>query len=285
MSSLSLSRIPRLYQFALLAVLVVAALWFLVLRNMVSSSSSETPAPAVHPPTNVHRLAPPPTTAPGAHHAAAGSAPATQAHAPATSPTHAPAGASAKHAAASAKSQSASTGAAHKPATATHAPAATATHAAATTHAPAAATAKPAAPAAAGAGTAKGTGVTGSTTPIVNTIDAQLAAKQIVLVLFWQPGSSTDQFVQRELVAAGHLFGNHVALHDALASQVTEFGTYTQKALISETPTIMMITPAKAETTLPGYTTSASIAQAIEEAGGKRSSAPAPSHHAAKSHK
>jgi len=284
MSSLSLSRIPRLYQFALLAVLVVAALWFLVLRNMVSSSSSETPAPAVHPPTNVHRLAPPPTRAPGAHHAAAASAPATHAQAPAASPTHAPAGASAKHAAASAKSQSAGA-AEHKPASATQAPAATATHAGATTHAPAASTAKPGAPATAGAGTAKGTGVTGSSTPIVNTIDAQLAANQIVLVLFWQPGSTTDQFVQRELVAAGHLFGNHVALHEALAGQVTEFGTYTQKALINETPTIMMITPAKAETTLPGYTTSASIAQAIEEAGGKRANAPAPSHHAATSHK
>ena len=270
MSSLSLSRIPRLYQFALLAVLLVAALWFLVLHKMVTSSSSETPAPAVHAPTNVHRVAPPPTAAPGAHHAGAASAPATHAHAPAASPTHAPAGASAKHAAASAKSQSASTGAQHKPATATHAPAAAATHAAATTHPPAAAT---------------GTGVTGSTTPIVKTIDSQLAANQIVLVLFWQPSSSTDKFVQHELVAAGHLFGNHVALHEALASQVTEFGTYTQKALINETPTIMMITPVKAVTTLPGYTTSASIAQAIEEAGGKRSSAPAPSHNAAKSHK
>jgi hypothetical protein len=278
MSSLSLSRIPRPYQFALLAVLVVAALWFLVLQKMVNSSSSETPAPAVHPPTNVHRVAPPPSAAPGAHHAAAPGAPATHAKAPATSPTHAPAGASAKHAAAAAKSQSASANAQHKPAAAA-APAAAATHAAATTHAPAASTVNES------AGATGSTGVTGSTTPIVNTINGQLAANQIVLVLFWQPGSTTDQFVQRELVAAGHLFGNHVAVHEALASQVTEFGVYTQKVLINETPTIMMITPVKAVTTLAGYTTSPSIATAIEEAGGKRSSTPAPSHHSSKSHK
>jgi hypothetical protein len=266
-----------------LAVLVVAALWFLVLHKMVSSSSSETPAPAVHPPTNVHRLAPPASTAPGAHHAAAAGAPGAHAKAPATSPTHAPAGASVKHAATSAKSQSASANAQHKPATAAApaaaAPAAAATHAAATTHAPAASTPPKS------AGATGSTGVTGSTTPIVNTINGQIAANQIVLVLFWQPGSTTDQFVHKELVAAGHLFGNHVALHDALATQVTEFGVYTQKALINETPTIMMITPAKAVTTLAGYNTSAAIATAIEEAGGKRSSTPAPSHHASKSHK
>src|SRR5271155_4167557 len=54
MSSLSLSRIPRPYQFALLAVLIVAVLWFAVLHKMVSSSSSESTTSSAPPPTSVH---------------------------------------------------------------------------------------------------------------------------------------------------------------------------------------------------------------------------------------
>jgi hypothetical protein len=255
-----------MYQFALLAVLVVAALWFFVLRDKVSSSSSETQAPAVHAPTNVHRAVPPAAAAPGAHHAAGASTPAQRA-------ARAHAGVAATHPGV-APTHPAAAQRAHQQASPAHAPAASATHTAApATHHAVVTTHAPAAPAA-----TKGAGATSSTTPVVKSIEGQLAANKIVLVLFWDPRASTDQFVQRELASAARMFGGGVAVYRALANQVTDFGTFTQKALVTETPTILMITPSKQETAYAGYNTSSAIAQSVEEAGGKRSAAPPPSH-------
>ena len=97
MSSLSLSRIPRLYQFALLAVLVVAVA---LVRSCCTRWSARAPRKRqlrpLHPPTNVHRLSPRRPHPPRA--SAAASARRDQAHAPAASPTHARRGRAAQHA-------------------------------------------------------------------------------------------------------------------------------------------------------------------------------------------
>lgn len=261
MSSLSLSRIPRRAQFALLAVLIIAALWFLVLHKVVSSSSSETSAPPAHAPTYVRRTTPPPSAA-RAHHPAATTTPATARHAAATSPAHRPA-ASTAHKPATTTHKAAVTTAPKHAASAKHAPAATSTHHAATAHPPA----SPAVP--------KSAGALPPPSQVYTQVQAQLAAHKVVLVLFFTPAGTTDQFVAREMLNAAHAFGKGVATYFALPEAVTDFGSFTQKALITETPTIMIISPGGQVGTIAGYTTAGPIAAAIAVAGGKLSAAPA----------
>jgi hypothetical protein len=259
MSSLSLSRIPRPYQFALLAVLLVGALWFAVLHKMVNSSSETTPPPA-HAPTSVHHAA----GAPGA--AAAHPHPA-----PATTPAH--------RVAATPAPKPATTHAAAAAAVTAHHAAVTTHHAVVTTKHATVIVPKKSAPAAAGAHPS----VPGPAP--VQAIEQELAAHKLAIVLFWSPGSTTSAFVKSELGAAAHAFGGNVAVHYALPGQVSEYGTFTRKQLITETPTIMLIASSEHVTTLPGYNDAASINQAIEEAGAKHASAPQRPSHAAKPHK
>jgi hypothetical protein len=275
MSSLSLSRIPRPYQFALLAVLLVGALWFAVLHKMVNSSSETAPPPA-HAPTSVHRAAGA-AGATAAHHAGSATAPlapgthpapaATSTHRVTAAPAPKPAPAT-THAAAAA----AAAATAHHAAVTTH-------HAAVTTKHVTAIVPKKSAPAATGAHP-----VVPGPAP-VQAIEQELAAHKLAIVLFWSPGSTTSAFVKSELGVAAHGFGGNVAVHYALPSQVSEYGTFTRKQLITETPTIMLIASAEHVTTLPGYNDAASISQAIEEAGAKQQSAPPRPSRAAKPHK
>ena len=232
MSSLSLSRIPRPYQFALLAVLIVAVLWFAVLHKMVSSNSSESTTSNAPPPTSVH----------SPHRAIAPAA------------THRP-------------------GVAAKPSAPGAASAAAARDAAATTHHAVSATTKPQttthAATAAGTASKPATPAPGASKKptVVKEIESELKENKIVLALFWNPQASLDQFVRRQLKVVGQASGGVVAAHYALASQVAEFGSYTQKVLINETPTILMIEPRGKTSTLVGYNDVKSITQAIAEAG------------------
>ncbi len=234
MSSLSLSRIPRPYQFALLAVLIVAVLWFAVLHNMVSSSSSESTQTTPPPPTSVHsahRAALPPASV---HHPASETAKGAAHTAPSVTATHRAAG------------------------TTRHAATATATHASAAHAATRAGTAaKTKTPPAPGAS---------SHTTIVKEIESQLHENKVVMALFWDPKASLDQFVRGQLKIVGQVSSGTLAVHYAEAKQVAEFGPYTQKVLINETPTILIIKPGGATSTLTGFNDVRSIDQAIAEA-------------------
>jgi len=196
----------------------------------VSSNSSESTISSAPPPTSVHRLHRPAALAP-THRSGA----ATKAAQNAAAATAAQRAAALRHAAATAT----------KPQAATHA----ATHASATS--------KPATPAP-GA----------STKPTVTKeIESQLKENKIVLALFWNPKASLDQFVQRQLKIVAQLASGAVAAHYAQASQVAEFGSYTQKVLINETPTILLIKPGGQTSTLVGFNDVKSIQQAVAEAG------------------
>ena len=230
MSSLSLSRIPRPYQFALLAVLLVAALWFLVVQKMVSSSSSESTTPATHAPTIVHH-----GVTGLIHHGPTGAVAITHRHTTVVK-TAAPS----VHHGVSGAAGSQGALAAH-PAASTHAATAAGT------------AAKPAS-----SGPAKSS--------VVKEIESESAENKIALVLFWNPAASVDRFVHGELKFAGQISSGTVAVHYAPASQVAEYGKYTQKVLINETPTILMVTPGGQATTLAGFNDFRSIEQAISEA-------------------
>ncbi|MDE3069642.1 MAG: hypothetical protein KGJ43_02820 [Acidobacteriota bacterium] len=281
MSSLSLSHIPRRVQIALVVAVALVVLWMAVLRNMVnnSSSSSSSSAGAPSTATTPHR----PVTAPASRgtaatetHRAAGGAGALAHRAGGAAATHArtATGAAARSATHPLAAPRSSTG--H----AATAPAATRSHAA-TSHGPATTRTAPPTTAA----RAHAPGLTKSPhapqpTTAVSSIEEQLGAGKVVLILIWDPSATTDRYVHHELEAAARSLGRAVAVHFGTASQVSDFGDFSKKVLITETPTILLVTPSKQVTTLTGYTEATSIKQAVAEAQAAERAASA-KHHAA----
>ncbi len=100
--------------------------------------------------------------------------------------------------------------------------------------------------------------------PAVQVAD-QLAAGDVVVLLFWNPDSVADQQVHAEVEQAAHAF-RHVDVHVALPSQVTQYGTVTQEVTVLDTPTIEVIAPSGAVTTLGAPTDTTIVGQAIEQA-------------------
>jgi hypothetical protein len=119
-------------------------------------------------------------------------------------------------------------------------------------------------------------------------VEAELKAGKIVVLLFWNPAGSDDVVVHRELQLllklhriaskakaeefrhAEKFFGleldQRIAVHEALASQVAEYGSITRAVQVYTTPTILVINPKGQAITLTGITDAYSIEQAIEEA-------------------
>jgi hypothetical protein len=95
-------------------------------------------------------------------------------------------------------------------------------------------------------------------------IESQLTAGKMVLVLFWEPKSKVDQYVQQQLAAAAGALRKSVDVHYVLPAQVGELGTWTQKVLIAETPTILMITPTRQVSAVAGFTDAPSIEQTVD---------------------
>ncbi|MGA2320000.1 MAG: hypothetical protein ABSG95_04565 [Solirubrobacteraceae bacterium] len=97
-------------------------------------------------------------------------------------------------------------------------------------------------------------------------VERQLKQGKVVTVLFWNPQGADDVAVRHELDAADRALGGKVAVHEALASQVGSFGAMTQAIPVDETPTILIVNVQGQETALTGFTDAFSIEQAIEEA-------------------
>jgi cytoskeletal protein RodZ len=138
-----------------------------------------------------------------------------------------------------------------------------------------------------------GTGAHGSASTIAvptgqREVEAELKQGKIAVLLFWNPAGSDDVVVHNELrlllrlhTIAGKakaeefrhaekFFGLELAkkivVHEALASQVTSYGSITRGIQIYGTPTILVINPRGQAIVLTGITDAYSIEQAIEEA-------------------
>lgn len=88
----------------------------------------------------------------------------------------------------------------------------------------------------------------------------------MVLLLFWNPRSSDDAAVDRQVRAAVHKLGRGVAVHTARAGQVNSFGSITRDIQLYQTPTLLVVNPHHQVTTLTGYTDAFAIEQAVAEA-------------------
>jgi hypothetical protein len=133
--------------------------------------------------------------------------------------------------------------------------------------------------------------VTGANTVPARQALVELELKQgaIVAILFWNPQSAVDVAVQRELQlllavhrglrsdaknpvvsrlvkATGMELNGKIAVNEASAKQVTSFGSITRAVQVYQTPTILILNKTGQTTTLTGLNDAFSIEQAIDEA-------------------
>ncbi len=100
------------------------------------------------------------------------------------------------------------------------------------------------------------------------TVAAKLKQGRMALLLFWNPRSSDDQAVHRQLLSVAHKLGRRVAVHTAAANQTSAFGSITQDVQVYQTPTLLIVNPKGQVTTVTGYTDAYSLEQTIREARG-----------------
>jgi hypothetical protein len=99
-------------------------------------------------------------------------------------------------------------------------------------------------------------------------VESQLHAGKIVLLLFWNPHSTDDQAVHSQVQAVSRSLRGKVALDFARAREVGSFGTVTRDISVLQTPTLLIIDRKGLTTTITGLTDAFSIEQAVREAGG-----------------
>jgi hypothetical protein len=108
-----------------------------------------------------------------------------------------------------------------------------------------------------------------STTPAMQaTVAAELRQHKVVLLLFWNPSSSSDAAVHRQVQIVAQKLGRSVAVHTSAASQVGAYGTITRDIQIYQTPTLLVVNPHRQVTTVTGYTEAYALEQTIREARG-----------------
>jgi hypothetical protein len=97
------------------------------------------------------------------------------------------------------------------------------------------------------------------------TIEGELKQGKVAAILFWNPKSSVDAIVHRELLAAGHALGGKLAVHAASSKQVGSFGSFTRTVQVYSTPTILMVNTKGQTSSVTGLTDVFSIEQAVKE--------------------
>jgi hypothetical protein len=97
-------------------------------------------------------------------------------------------------------------------------------------------------------------------------VERELKQGKVVAILFWNPAAFVDAAVRRELHAVGHALGGKIAVHDARAKQVGSFGSFTRAVQVYQTPTILIVNKRGQASALTGLTDAFSIQQAIREA-------------------
>lgn len=287
-----MTKISRPFQIALVAVVLLAAVYFVALRKHSSSSESSAPAPVASTATPATA-----STASGSGTSASGS--------PAASPSSGATGSgtstykgsapgvdgltraiqkargavseSEQHANALQQKATAASGTAENlgssatgtagstSAAATGGTAAAKHSAAATTHAAssaaAAVKAKSKTP-----GSKAGASKTASGVPVMQArVERELKRGDVAALLFWNPSGSVDNTVRRALQATAQKLHGKLAISVARSSQVGSFGTFTRTVQVYGTPTILLINPAGKTVSVTGLTDVFSLEQAVRE--------------------
>jgi hypothetical protein len=262
----AMAHLSRPYQIALLAMGLIAAVWFVALRghSATTSGSGSPPAPVSAPAPSASSQA---EKAGGASSVYKGSAPGVAGLTRAIAKAH---GAVAESQQSAQQLQEKSAQASSSTAAG---PAAGASAAASQPKSSATSTGS----ATTGGSSPKGTGSLNrakSTTPAKQAlVENELKQGRTVILLFWSPKGEDDVAVRHQLQvfqAFHNPFGlpenRRIAMHEARANEVASFGTITRAVQIYQTPTILIINRKGKTKTLTGLVDAYSIQQAINEA-------------------
>jgi hypothetical protein len=112
-------------------------------------------------------------------------------------------------------------------------------------------------------------------TPVVKTVsgvpvpqarvEAELKHGKVAALLFWNPHGTVDKTVRRELQATARKLHGKLAISVARSSEVGSFGTFTRTVQVYGTPTILLINPAGKTASVTGLTDVFSLEQAVRE--------------------
>jgi hypothetical protein len=112
-------------------------------------------------------------------------------------------------------------------------------------------------------------------TPVVKTVsgiplpqarvEAELKHGKVAALLFWNPSGTVDKTVRRELQATARKLHGKLAISVARSSEVGSFGTFTRTVQVYGTPTILLINPAGKTASVTGLTDVFSLEQAFKE--------------------
>jgi hypothetical protein len=94
----------------------------------------------------------------------------------------------------------------------------------------------------------------------------ELAQGKTVLLLFWNPKSTDDVEVRKQVQAVAAHQKGRVAAHVALADQVGQYGSVTRDVQIFQTPTLLIVGKQGLAVTLTGLVDQYAIEQGILEA-------------------
>jgi hypothetical protein len=270
-----MAQLSRPYQFGLLGIVLLAAVWLVLLQGHSNSSSTATgsSSPTVQTVTTTTRTAAAKPSS-GGSKIYKGSAPGVEGltkdiakaeGAVKTSQQNAQALEEKSAAASNESTASSSSSSSSSSSTATHAAPTPAKAVTGTTSA--GESTATSAPKANHAKTTKPASAKANSSAPANqkTVEAQLAAGKIALILFWDPRGADDNAVHR---AVQELNRSHlkIAVNYAGAGQVATFGSITRGIQVYGTPTLLIVNKKGQTTTLTGLQDGFAIEQAISEA-------------------
>jgi hypothetical protein len=96
-------------------------------------------------------------------------------------------------------------------------------------------------------------------------VEAELKHGKVAALLFWNPSGTVDKTVRRELQATARKLHGKLAISIARSSEVGSFGTFTRTVQVYGTPTILLINPAGKTASVTGLTDVFSLEQAVRE--------------------
>lgn len=285
-----MTKISRPFQIALVAVVLLAAVYLVALRKHSSSSESSTPASVASTatPSSASSASSAGTSASSSSAASPsaggtsggtstykGSAPGVDGLTRAIQKARGAVSESEQHAQALQQKATAASGTAENlgsSATGTAGAGAAATggtaaakHSAATTHAASSAAAAVKAKSKTPASKTHATN-TASDVPVMQArVESELRHGKIAALLFWNPRGTVDNTVRRELQATARKLHGKLAISIARSGAIGSFGTFTRSVQVYGTPTILLINPAGKTASVTGLTDVFSLEQAVRE--------------------
>jgi hypothetical protein len=97
-------------------------------------------------------------------------------------------------------------------------------------------------------------------------VERELAQGKTVMLVFWDPRSSVDREVRSSALTLVSGSKGTVTMHVARANQVGTFGSITEVANVYQTPTILIVNRHGVVSTLTGLTDVFALKQAVHEA-------------------